>query len=211
MKVVILAGGLAPESPKRPTRRKPRVEIGGRPILWHIMQIYSRHGFNDFVICLGYRGYIGVFRELLPAHVRRDLPFCREPDGGQPRNHRALAGSRWSIPATTPRPAASRSGYVADVPFFALIYGDEVADIDLGAETAFHKAHGRRAPSRWCGRPSGSRRSRAIVSSISREARRRRRLDQRGILLAVAVGRRPNSGRQHDLGTRPHLKRNEIR
>ena len=75
MKAVILAGGvgsrLMEETVARP---KPMVEIGGKPILWHIMKIYAHHGINDFVICLGYRGlpHQGILRELLPAHVGRD-------------------------------------------------------------------------------------------------------------------------------------------
>lgn len=76
MKAVLLAGGLGTRiSEESHLKPKPMIEIGGRPILWHIMKMYAAHGVNDFIICLGYKGYVikGVFRQLLPAHVRRDL------------------------------------------------------------------------------------------------------------------------------------------
>ena len=75
MKVVILAGGLGTRlSEETVLRPKPMVEIGGMPILWHIMKIYSAHGYNEFIICLGYKGvyHQRVFRQLLSASVRRD-------------------------------------------------------------------------------------------------------------------------------------------
>ena len=72
MKVVILAGGLGTRiSEESYLKPKPMIEIGGKPILWHIMKLYSAHGANDFVICCGYKGYVQrVFRQLFPAHVR---------------------------------------------------------------------------------------------------------------------------------------------
>jgi NDP-sugar pyrophosphorylase family protein len=75
MKAVILAGGMGTRiSEESHLRPKPMIEIGGRPILWHIMKIYSQHGISDFVICLGYKGYSdqGILRELLSAQRRRD-------------------------------------------------------------------------------------------------------------------------------------------
>jgi NDP-sugar pyrophosphorylase family protein len=73
LKVVILAGGLGTRLAEETTiRPKPMVEIGGKPVLWHIMKSYSAHGLHDFIICLGYKGYHdqGVLRQLLPAHRR---------------------------------------------------------------------------------------------------------------------------------------------
>ena len=75
MKAVILTGGLGTRiSEESHLKPKPMIEIGGKPILWHIMKIYSHYGIHEFIICLGYKGYIKrAFRQRLPAHVGRDL------------------------------------------------------------------------------------------------------------------------------------------
>ena len=93
MKAVILAGGLGTRiSEETSVRPKPMVEIGGKPILWHIMKIYAAHGINDFVVCLGYKGYVikEYFANYLPAHVRRHL--------------RPRANSRWRSTSSDAEP-----------------------------------------------------------------------------------------------------------
>ena len=95
MKAVILAGGLGTRiTEETHLKPKPMVEIGGRPILWHIMKIYSAHGINDFVVCLGYKGY--VIKEYFANYFLHmsDVTFdlADEPDGGASAQGRALAG-----------------------------------------------------------------------------------------------------------------------
>ena len=94
-KAVILAGGLGTRlTEETETRPKPMVEIGGKPILWHIMKIYSAHGINDFVVCLGYKGY--VIKEYFANYFLHmsDVTFdiARQRDGGPPAQRRAVAG-----------------------------------------------------------------------------------------------------------------------
>lgn len=95
MKAVILAGGLGTRLSEETTiRPKPMVEIGGRPILWHIMKLYSHHGIRDFVVCCGYKGYVikGVFRQLFPAYVGRDFRYVTQQDGSPSAPRRTVAG-----------------------------------------------------------------------------------------------------------------------
>lgn len=74
MKAVILAGGMGTRiSEETHTKPKPMIEIGGKPILWHIMKMYGHHGISDFIICCGYKGYLIILRELFSPYVRRDL------------------------------------------------------------------------------------------------------------------------------------------
>jgi glucose-1-phosphate cytidylyltransferase len=148
MKAVILAGGLgtrlAEETHLRP---KPMVEIGGKPILWHIMKIYAHHGVNDFVICCGYRGYfikeyfanyflhnsdvtIDLALNEIQVHHRRAEPWkVTLIDTGE----QTMTGGRLK------RVAEHLAGEEA----FCFTYGDGVADIDITAEIAFHREHGR--------------------------------------------------------------------
>ena len=80
LKIIILAGGfgtrISEESQFKP---KPMVELGGMPILWHIMKLYSHHGFHEFIICAGYKQHQGVLRGLLPAHLGRYIRFHQRP------------------------------------------------------------------------------------------------------------------------------------
>ncbi|MGH9456548.1 MAG: glucose-1-phosphate cytidylyltransferase [Thermoanaerobaculia bacterium] len=148
MKAVLLAGGLgtriAEETSVKP---KPMVEIGGRPILWHIMKLYSAHGVNDFVICCGYKGYMikeyfanyflhmsdvtfDVTRNEMHVHERHAEPWkVTLVDTGED----TLTGGRLK------RVAA----HIQDEESFCLTYGDGLADIDITAEIAFHREHGR--------------------------------------------------------------------
>lgn len=150
MKAVILAGGLgtrlAEETHLKP---KPMVEIGGHPILWHIMKIYSAHGVNEFVICCGYKGY--VIKEYFanyPLHVS-DVTFDMVSDRME-IHHRKTEPWRVTLVDTGELTATGGrlkriARYVENDPFFCLTYGDGVSDIDVTAEIAFHRRHGRKA------------------------------------------------------------------
>ena len=150
MKAVILAGGLgtrlAEETNVRP---KPMVEIGGRPILWHIMKIYSHYGFNDFIICLGYKGY--AIKEYFANYFLHmsDVTFHMAENRMEVLRETA---EPWRVTLVDTGEETMTGGrlrrvlpHVADQPFFALTYGDGVADVDIGAAMAFHRAHGREA------------------------------------------------------------------
>jgi glucose-1-phosphate cytidylyltransferase len=150
MKVVILAGGLgsrlAEETIVRP---KPMVEIGGKPILWHIMKIYSQHGFTDFIICLGYKGYL--IKEFFANYFLHMSDVTLHLADNRMEVHRNTSES-WRVTLVDTGDQTQTGGrikrilsYVADDPYFALTYGDGVADIDIPAEIAFHLAHGRKA------------------------------------------------------------------
>lgn len=150
MKAVILAGGLgtrlAEETHLKP---KPMVEIGGRPILWHIMKIYSAHGVNEFVICCGYKGY--VIKEYFanyPLHVS-DVTFDMVSDRMEIHQRKA---EPWRVTLVDTGELTLTGGrlkriarYVENDPAFCVTYGDGVSDIDISAEIAFHKRHGRKA------------------------------------------------------------------
>lgn len=150
MKTVILAGGLGTRLGEETSfRPKPMVEIGGMPILWHIMKTYSHFGLNDFIICLGYRGY--MIKEyftnyfLHTSDVTLDLA----------RNHMEIHETRsepWRITLVETGTDTMTGGrlkairpYLVEGEPFCFTYGDGVADIDIGALTAFHRSHGARA------------------------------------------------------------------
>lgn len=148
MKCVILAGGLgtriAEETGSRP---KPMIDIGGRPILWHIMKIYSQHGFNDFVVCCGYKGY--VIKEYFANYFLHMSDVTFHIAENQMEVHRKTA-EPWRVTLVDTGEDTMTGGrlkrvlhHVADEDVFALTYGDGVADIDITAELAFHRSHGR--------------------------------------------------------------------
>jgi len=150
MRTVILAGGLGSRlGEETGSRPKPMVEIGGMPILWHIMKIYSAAGLNDFVICLGYKGY--VIKEYFANYFLHNSDVTID----LAKNHMEIHQS-WSEPwritlvdtgadtMTGGRLKAIRPYLNPDEPF-CFTYGDGVADIDIGALVAYHKAHGLRA------------------------------------------------------------------
>jgi glucose-1-phosphate cytidylyltransferase len=150
MKAVILAGGLGTrileESHLKP---KPMIQIGGHPMLWHIMKIYSAHGINDFIICLGYKGYlikeyfsnyflhmsdvtIDIANNSIEVHQRKSEPWkVTLVETGE----HSMTGGRLKRVAQ----------YLDDNEPFCFTYGDGVADIDISAEIAFHQQHGKLA------------------------------------------------------------------
>jgi glucose-1-phosphate cytidylyltransferase len=145
MKVVILAGGLGTRLSEETTLRpKPMVEIGGKPILWHIMKIYARHGFNDFVVCLGYKGY--VIKEYFANYFLHMSDVTFDLANNKLEVHHAQA-EPWRVTLVDTGDATLTGGRVKRVaPYlgdeFMLTYGDGVADIDIGQLVTFHRAQG---------------------------------------------------------------------
>jgi glucose-1-phosphate cytidylyltransferase len=149
MKAVILAGGLGTRLSEETTLKpKPMVEIGGRPILWHILKIYSKHGINDFVICAGYKGY--VIKEYFANYFLHMSDVTFDMASNRMEVHRKNA-EPWRITIVDTGEATmtgGRLGRVADYignETFCFTYGDGVGDIDISGLIAFHKAHGREA------------------------------------------------------------------
>jgi glucose-1-phosphate cytidylyltransferase len=150
MKAVILAGGLgtrlAEETGIRP---KPMVEIGGRPIIWHIMKIFSQFGFSDFVICLGYKGYL--IKEYFTNYYTHMSDITVHIAENRVEVHRRAA-EPWRVSLVDTGEDTMTGGrlkrvrsYVGEDSVFALTYGDGVADIDLAAQLEFHRSHGKMA------------------------------------------------------------------
>lgn len=150
MKAVILAGGMGTrileESHLRP---KPMVEIGGKPILWHIMKIFSHHGVNDFVICLGYKGY--VIKEYFANYFLHTSDVTFDLAGNKVEVHERHA-EPWRVTLVDTGEHSMTGGrlkrvrqYLDAGEPFCFTYGDGVADIDIRAELAFHRAHGKLA------------------------------------------------------------------
>lgn len=148
MKAVILAGGfgsrISEESSARP---KPMIEVGGRPILWHIMKIYSSHGINDFVLCCGYKGY--VIKEYFANYFLHmsDVTFDMERNRMEV-HHRHAEPWRVTLVDTGENSMTGGrlrrvAGYLRDEEAFCFTYGDGVADVDITAQLAFHRSHGR--------------------------------------------------------------------
>jgi glucose-1-phosphate cytidylyltransferase len=145
MKVVILAGGLGTRLSEETTvRPKPMVEIGGKPILWHIMKIYAHHGFTDFVVCLGYKGY--VIKEYFANYFLHMSDVTFDLGKNKLEVHHAQA-EPWRVTLVDTGDATLTGGRVKRVARylddeFMLTYGDGVADIDIGKLVAFHRAQG---------------------------------------------------------------------
>ena len=150
MKCVILAGGLGTRiSEETSTRPKPMIEIGGRPILWHIMKIYSAHGIRDFVVCCGYKGY--VIKEYFANYFLHmsDVTFDMQ-ENTMEVHHRSAEPWRVTLVDTgddtlTGGRLRRVESYVRDEDAFCFTYGDGVADIDVSALLAFHRDHGKPA------------------------------------------------------------------
>ncbi|MHB1684241.1 MAG: glucose-1-phosphate cytidylyltransferase [Bacilli bacterium] len=148
MKIVILAGGIgsriSEESAHRP---KPMIEIGDRPILWHIMKIYSHYGFNDFLICLGYKGYyIKEYFEHYFLHAS-DITFDFTADNAKIIHRHAV--EPWKVTLVDTGMETQTGGrllrakhFLQSDPFM-VTYGDGVADVNIADLLRFHRAHGR--------------------------------------------------------------------
>jgi glucose-1-phosphate cytidylyltransferase len=147
MKVVILAGGLGTRLTEETiVKPKPMVEIGGRPILWHIMKIYGRWGFEDFVVCLGYKGYI--IKEFFANYVVHGSDITIDLRTNSSFLH-SNGAEPWRIALVDTGNKTMTGGRILrirnylDNQTFMLTYGDGVADVDLQALLAFHKSHGK--------------------------------------------------------------------
>jgi glucose-1-phosphate cytidylyltransferase len=149
MKAVILAGGLGTRiAEESDTKPKPMVEIGGKPLLWHIMKMYSQHGINDFVICLGYKGY--VIKEFFFNYYRHmsDMRIDLKTGDHQILNSQA---EDWRITLVDTGQETMTGGRLKRVaPYlgqetFCMTYGDGLSNVDISAEIAFHRRHGKLA------------------------------------------------------------------
>ena len=146
MKAVILAGGLGSRiSEETEVKPKPMIEIGHRPILWHIMKIYASHGVTDFVVCLGYKGY--VIKEFFANYWLHACDVTFDLASGSTEVHQSSADP-WRVTLVDTGDETMTGGrlkrvlpYVGDETF-CLTYGDGVADIDVAALVAFHRAQG---------------------------------------------------------------------
>lgn len=149
MKAVILAGGLGTRiAEESDTKPKPMVEIGGKPLLWHIMRSYANHGIKDFVICLGYKGY--VIKEFFFNYYRHmsDMTIDLTTGDTQILNSQA---EDWRITLVDTGAETMTGGRLKRVaPYldnetFCLTYGDGLSDINISAEVEFHRKHGKLA------------------------------------------------------------------
>jgi glucose-1-phosphate cytidylyltransferase len=145
MKAVILAGGLGTRiSEETSTRPKPMIEIGGKPILWHIMKTYSHHGIHDFVICCGYKGY--VIKEYFANYFLHMSDVTFDMSTNSMEVHQRSA-EPWRVTLVDTGEHTMTGGrlkrvapYVQSEETFCLTYGDGVSDVNITELLAFHKA-----------------------------------------------------------------------
>lgn len=150
MKAVILAGGLGTRlSEETSLKPKPMVEIGGKPILWHIMKQYSSHGINDFIICCGYKGY--VIKEYFANYFLHMSDVTFDMVNNEMRVHEKRA-EPWSVTLVDTGESSMTGGrlkrvadYVKDEKAFCFTYGDGVSDINIRESIDYHHAHGKLA------------------------------------------------------------------
>ena len=150
MKAVILAGGLGTRlSEETVSKPKPMVEIGGKPILWHIMKTYSHYGISDFIICCGYKGY--VIKEYFANYFlhQSDVTFDMKTNKITVHKDRA---EPWTVTLVDTGDDSMTGGrlkrvmpYIKDEEAFCFTYGDGVADINIKSLIEFHKSHGKQA------------------------------------------------------------------
>ena len=148
MKAVILAGGLGTRlSEETSTRPKPMVEIGGKPILWHIMKMYSHHGINDFIICCGYKGYL--IKEYFANYYLHMSDVTIDMKANSMKVHSERA-EPWTVTLVDTGDDSMTGGrlrrvadFVKDEESFCFTYGDGVGDNDIAACIAFHRSHGK--------------------------------------------------------------------
>lgn len=149
MKVVILAGGYGTRlSEETSIKPKPMVEVGGKPILWHIMKMYSAHGLNDFVICLGYKGYL--IKEYFANYYLHNSDVSFDLSNNQMQVHQNPV-EPWKVTLVDTGENTMTGGRLKRVAQhigdqdFCMTYGDGVSDINISALLAFHKAKGKLA------------------------------------------------------------------
>lgn len=145
MKVVIFAGGLGTRiSEETDTRPKPMVEIGGKPVLWHIMKIYSHYGYNDFIICLGYKGY--VIKEYFMHYFLHNSDITIDVANNKMEMHGSTTEA-FKVTLVETGADTKTAGRLQQVQKyignedFMLTYGDGVANVDINKLVSFHKAH----------------------------------------------------------------------
>ena len=150
MKAVILAGGLGTRlSEETSTRPKPMVEIGGMPMLWHILKMYSHHGIHDFVICCGYKGH------LIKEYFANYFLYTSDVTFDMPANRMEVHHRRaepWTVTLVDTGDDSMTGGrllrvakFLRDEEAFCLTYGDGLSDVDIGATLRFHRSHGKAA------------------------------------------------------------------
>lgn len=150
MKVVILAGGLGTRiSEESHLRPKPMIEIGGRPILWHIMKTYSTYGLNDFIICCGYKGY--VIKEYFVNYFLHNSDLTINLKNNKVEVHEN-SSEPWNVTVVDTGENTMTGGrvkriqkYLKPQESFCLTYGDGVSDLNIGELLKFHKGHGKMA------------------------------------------------------------------
>ena len=150
MKTLILAGGLGTRiSEESDTKPKPMIEVGGRPILWHIMKMYSHYGINDFVILCGYKQF--VIKEYFSNYFLHmsDVTFDMSTNKMKVHNKKA---EPWTVTLVDTGEASNTGGrllaakeYIEEEEDFCFTYGDGLSDIDIGKSIAFHRKHGKKA------------------------------------------------------------------
>ena len=150
VKAVILAGGLGTRLSEETERRpKPMIEIGGKPILWHIMKMYSSHGIDEFVVCLGYRGYL--IKEYFANYYLHASDVTFDLGSGATQVHEN-ASEPWKVTLVDTGELTETGGrlrrvlpYVEGDEAFCFTYGDGVSDVDISELVRFHRENGRLA------------------------------------------------------------------
>lgn len=150
MKAVLLAGGLGTRiSEETHLKPKPMVEVGGRPILWHIMKMYSAHGVNEFIICCGYKGY--VIKEYFANYFLHMSDVTFDMSDNRMEVHQRKA-EPWRVTLVDTGDDTMTGGrlkrvasYIENEDAFCFTYGDGVSDVDIAATIAFHQKHGKLA------------------------------------------------------------------
>ena len=150
MKAIILAGGLGTRiSEESSTKPKPMITVGGKPIIWHIMKMYSYHGINDFVICCGYKGY--MIKEYFANYFLHMSDVTFDVENNSMRVHEKRA-EPWKVTLVDTGENTMTGGrlgriaeYIKDEESFCMTYGDGVSDVDISSTINFHKQHGKLA------------------------------------------------------------------